>query len=437
MRLLLLTLLAGCGFLGEDPYAGVRVEDVSPWQDEGPIVVCDGTRVLAPPATAPVGFCAAADKPCAAARDCASRETCICGQCALVYCDSATPCPSGFACATDGSRCERKCTADGDCAHGEHCVDGRHVCRGDCSVDDDCQRGERCDLATSTCAGASCSDDSACKRGACAIERTPASLSEPSPLVENGGVTLWLERDGAIWRARSSDGRHFALDPPRALLMGHAPSVAHDTQYVLAYGDGAQVVLATSSDGVSFAAPAATVDDAAEPSLLAADGQWSLYFARGGELLRATGDSPSTLSAAATVLTPDALTDPTLWRDVDRIASPFAERRFDAGGHAVVRLWFAARGTESAAAFNFGAVQATPPNFSVGEAASSDGQSFVPYPFNPVFDRTTEFINHPSELDPAVIRFVGEQLLYYRRAAADGSGSQNLAVAHNPARPRN
>jgi hypothetical protein len=101
-----------------------------------------------------------------------------------------------------------------------------------------------------------------------------------------------------------------------------------------------------------------------------------------------------------------------------------------------LRLWFAAHGTESATSLQFGEAQPTPPDFSVGEAAARDGASFVPYPFNPVFDRVVNFLDHPSELDPAVIAWDSGWLLYYRRAASDGSKPENLAVARSPAMPR-
>jgi hypothetical protein len=78
----------------------------------------------------------------------------------------------------------------------------------------------------------------------------------------------------------------------------------------------------------------------------------------------------------------------------------------------------------------------SPPDFSIGLAVSLDGVSFIPDAWNPVFDRTTDFINHPSELDPAVIARADRWLLYYRRAKADGCAAETLAVAASPLVPR-
>jgi hypothetical protein len=99
-------------------------------------------------------------------------------------------------------------------------------------------------------------------------------------------------------------------------------------------------------------------------------------------------------------------------------------------------LWFAAHGTESGPSSQYGTPMPTPPDFSIGVAVSSDGLRFFPDAYNPVFDRTTDFINHPSELDPAVVELGDRWLLYYRRAKPDGSAAETLAVAQSPVLPR-
>jgi hypothetical protein len=133
------------------------------------------------------------------------------------------------------------------------------------------------------------------------------------------------------------------------------------------------------------------------------------------------------------VLTPEQLVDPTLWRNVDRIAAPFAQSLLDIGGRPFIRLWFAAHGQESGPAFNFDHFEEVPANFSIGEAASGDGAMFTPYPFNPVFDRVELFLTHLDELDPALVTVGDTQYLYYRRGADTTSG---LGVARSPAQPR-
>jgi hypothetical protein len=69
---------------------------------------------------------------------------------------------------------------------------------------------------------------------------------------------------------------------------------------------------------------------------------------------------------------------------------------------------------------------ATPPDWSVGLAVSLDGEDFTLDAYNPVFDRTTDFINHPSELDPALLRLPDRWLLYYRRARPGRQRRRNV-----------
>ena len=101
-----------------------------------------------------------------------------------------------------------------------------------------------------------------------------------------------------------------------------------------------------------------------------------------------------------------------------------------------MRLWFAAHGTGTAPSTQFGTPTPTPADYSIGLAVTSDGTTFIPDAYDPVFDRTTDFINHPGELDPAVIAVGDRWLLYYRRAQADGSAAETLAVATSPVVPR-
>ena len=447
----LLLSLAGCGFQGEPPFAGRQVPGVAPWQDIGPITLCDGDARLGPLSFGALGTCDDKAAPaCATDADCASREGCLCGRCALPVCDSAEECGPGRVCSFDDRVCNRSCASDADCAHGEQCVPGKNVCRGLCATGADCQHGESCDPQSGRCLPESCASDSECA-GSCRLERLPAALAEPSPLVESGGVTMWLERTDpmgapAIWRATSADGITFTFDPPHALLSGRAPSVLHDPErgylmlYALGAGSASSLALATSSDGVAFTPSAAPVlAGADQPSLIAAPmgGLVAYYLGADGTIGRATSTDGAAFTAAPpAVLTPAAVSDPILWRGVDELASPFAQALTDPSGQPFVRLWFSAHGTESAASQQFGKTLPTPPDFSIGEAASTGGAPFVPYPFDPVFDRVLEFLTHPSELDPAVIALGDSWLLYYRRAAADGSQSENLAVARSPVVPR-
>jgi hypothetical protein len=440
-RLIILAFICGgCGFLGEQAFSGQRVADVAPWQDIGPLTVCDGTLSLVGPMASPAGFCGAAPaKTCARDSDCKSRERCLCGACALGYCDSTADCQPGFVCTGSTHRCDRSCMKDGDCKPHESCVPGRNICSGSCSNDDDCQNGERCNPASSTCLSVYCSSDADCMGASCALQRQPESLAEPAPLAEKGGVTLWLERSGNIVRARSTDGLAFTLDSSAPPLAGRAPAVTPtDTGYLMLFAVGPDLFRAFSKDGVSWSADAApAIVAAGAPSLIRlADGSYSAYVDLGGAVGRATSPDGTSFSTPEVVLLPDALVDPTLWRGVDEIASPFVQALSDVSHQPFVRLWFAARGQESAPAYNFGQVQEVPPNFSIGEAASSDGVTFTPYPYNPVFDRVVMFLDHQSELEPAIATVGSTQLLYYRRASADTSLDEGLAVARSPQQPR-
>ena len=170
-----------------------------------------------------------------------------------------------------------------------------------------------------------------------------------------------------------------------------------------------------------------------QPSLTAAAaGGFAVYYLRAdGAIGRAASADGARSPPPRRCSPPIRLSDPILWRGVDALASPFAQALTDPAGQPFVRLWFAGHGTESAASEQFGKTLPTPPDFSIGEAASTDGARFVPYPFDPVFDRVLEFLTHPSELDPAVIALGDTWLLYYRRADADGTSRR---TSRSPAR---
>src|SRR5262249_488629 len=138
----------------------------------------------------------------------------------------------------------------------------------------------------------------------------------------------------------------------------------------------------------------------------------------GHQVARALSPDGTTFGNPEPVLVDQELADPVLWRGVDALASPFVQLAQAQDSTTSVRLWVSARGVESRDPLKFGQAQPTPPDWSIGEAASLDGAHFTPWPFNPVFDRVLDFTNHPSELDPAVLDLGNEWRLYYRRAAA-------------------
>lgn len=442
--------VAGCGFEHESPFAGRRLPDVASWQDLGPVTICDGARRIVAPSLGDAGLCTpagATPAACTADADCRSRERCVCGRCTVAVCDSADECgpPDGpFACSFADRRCDRTCTVDGDCAANERCLAGFHVCRGTCATTADCQTGETCQSATGLCVATACAADDACGGRTCALQRTGAALAEPSPLPRVDGVDLWLERTDAdgvprIWHARG-DGVQLALDAAPQ-LDGSAPSVARlpDGSYALVFARGVDLYAARSPDGLAWSAPTPALANARQPSLVARPDGTLVLFAvdPDGDVAQFTAGADLVFSTPEVALTASAVRTP-LWPDVDRLASPFAERYVDADGGPRTRLWFAAHGTESGPSTQSGTPMPTPPDFSIGVAISTDDVTFVPDKYDPVFDRTTDFINHPSELDPAVVELPESDrwLLYYRRAMPDGSGGETLAVAQSPALPR-
>ncbi len=376
----------------------------------------------------------------------------------MALCDGNDECAASQQCNFTDRRCDRHCDADGDCVAGELCAPGAHVCRGRCRGDGDCQGGETC--VSGRCEVTACGNDGDCA-STCAIQRVPGTLREPSPLVEGGRVVMWVERvagtQSAIWRAVSDDGLTFRFDPPQAVLApgaddggrAGAPSVIRAADgYLLAFANGAGLLRrATSSDGVAF-----TVD--AQP-LLAPSSDWeaggldapalapspsgglACYYGTRDRAAIGLAESADGLRFAARpspVLTPSQVTDPTLWRGVDAIASPFAEPFAAPDGTPALRLYFAARGRESGDSLQFGMAVPEAANFSVGEASSTDGRVFVPWPYDPVFDRVSDFTNHTSEMDPAVARLGETRLMYYRGGSAteDPKRAENLGVARNP-----
>lgn len=457
---LLPILSLGCGSLGEPLFPERRLADVAPWHDLGPLTICDGSVRLGAADVVPLGACVERDAvSCTRDADCASRERCSCGRCLVPLCTLGDECPGGWMCNFAERRCDRSCREDGDCAAGELCAPGEWVCRGRCASANDCQQGELC--VEGRCSLRACDEDAACHgRGVCLLERLPARLREPAPLVEDDGVTLWLEQvtnaGSAIVRARSTDGMNFHLQPalpviaPRGDDDGRAgaPTVLHleEGGYVAVYANGrGQLRRASSHDGIEFFVDeepllsptlAWQADRLDGPSLaLAPQGGWLLYFANGTRdaIGLATSPDGGSFSPLPTpVLTTSDVSHVELWRDVDALTSPFAEAARDPDGHTFLRLFFAARGVESGPTIEFGKTIEPVPNFSLGAAATLDGTSLVAWPYNPVFDRIENFVVHASELEPAVITMGDRRLLYYRGAGIDELSRERPSVAESP-----
>jgi hypothetical protein len=461
MRALVLAMVlaAGCGFYPEDDFTGKRVGDgIAPWLDLGPVQVCVGTEAMAPAANPPGGLCSdinAGDAPCANDGDCRSRESCMCGRCTVAYCAASSDCGGGRVCTFTENRCDVECADQFDCAAGEECANG--TCRGRCFTSDECQTGEVCS-SENYCITVDCDADLDCQSGErCRIQRVPRQALEPTALSEDSRIVLWIELadEGVldrrrIWRAVSSDGRTFRIDPARPVLDDgldtRAPSVVRTAAgYALYYewNDGAEIRVATSADGTTFSSPTTAIPGgtgagaARAPAAIALpDGTVAVYYqvGDGAAIGLATGAPGAALTVRPPVLTPAMVTvapsapRAPFWDPVVALRSPAALLTDGPAGPSV-RLWFSGFGRESADAYQFGEAQPIPPNHSIGYAASSldDLGRLVPWPYGPVVDRVEGFLAHREELTPGLVRLGGDDayLLYYVEAtpAMDAMGA--------------
>ena len=469
LRVGLLLVLATCGFLPEDDFTGKRVGDgIAPWTDLGPVQVCFGTESLGPPTSQPGGLCSSvnvAEAPCLDDGDCRSRESCMCGRCTVAYCTGSSDCGGGRTCTFSENRCDVPCANALDCADGEECVNA--TCRGRCLDDTECQTGEVCS-GENYCIAVDCNSDEACQGGErCRIQRVPRQVLEPSALPGEGGsrVALWVElADTAqparrrIFRAISSNGLAFRVDPVTPVIADgddtRAPSVIRTPAgYALYYewNSGAEIRVATSSDGVTFAAPTTAIVGGtgaaaahAPAAVLLPDGTVAVYYqvGDGAAIGLAVGEVGARLTTREPVLTPSQATirpssrEAPFWDDIAALRSPMALVTDGPGGPSL-RLWFSGFGRESADSFQFGQVKPIPPNHSIGYAATAPGtlDRLVPWPYGPVVDRVEAFLKHREELGPGVMRLGGvgpdgtggddAYLLYYVEAepAMDAMGA--------------
>lgn len=456
--------LAACGFAPEEPFDGVRIGDgIAPWRDLGPAPVCLGNEFLGPPGAPSGGFCFdrnQVEAPCTSDRQCASREACVCGQCVVAYCATASDCVAGRVCTFSQHRCDVPCADVTDCAAGEECSNG--TCRGRCATDDECQTGEVCS-SRNFCVTDDCAADGECATGErCHVQRVPRLVTEPFAVAEAGRVILYLEVGDAalpamrsIWRAVSTDGVRFRFEPARPVLedagAAHAPSIVKDgATWALYYesGDGAAVKVATSTDGTSFGAPRTVLTGGTGvagihgPSAVRLpDGAVAVYYQRGTAIELATGPLDGNLTMRGPVLTPAAVTvapgapRAPFWADVTALRSPHAAITAGPAGPAL-RLWFAGFGRESADSQQFGMEVAIPPNYSIGYAAGdpADPLALTPWPYGPVIDRVDAFLDHGHEVGPGVVQLVDGDgaapayLLY----AVEATSSDPMVTADGP-----
>ncbi len=439
------SVLAGCGLAPEPAGTPGPSTGNAPWRDLGAVQVCLGEQAFAPPASPPGGLCEPANVvplACAEDRECESREVCVCGRCTVAYCATASDCTAPRFCNFSQHRCDLACSP-GSCAETEQCLGG--VCRGRCVDSTDCQRGEVCEA--NVCIGDDCSDTTGCLSGErCDVQRVPQQVLEPDPVISAGRAVLYLDlappadpAQRAIWRAVSSDGIRFTVDPAQPVLGGaRAPSVVEIGGITYLYVERADgLAVAASIDGITFEAPVSVLagTDLHAPSAVPTDaGQVLVYYARGGAIGLAAGAPGEALADAGIVLTPfdaqvgDGTPGTAFWTPITELASPHAIVSGPTGAQ-TIHLWFAGFGTESAPGESFGNPEVIPPGFSVGFAAGelADPGVLAVWPTGPVVDRVDAFLTHLDELGPAAVEVErGSFRLYYIEATHDPTSTFTL-----------
>jgi hypothetical protein len=239
----------------------------------------------------------------------------------------------------------------------------------------------------------------------------------------------------AIFRAVSTDGLHFTVDPVDPIVIGRAPSVVQDGATTHLYFEdpgGSGILVASSTDGISFGLESTVLiaPDARAPTAIHVDGQVLLYFAAGGAIGLATGPIGEPLAPAGTVLAAadaqvgDGTPGTPFWTPITELASPHALLTGPEGAR-TVHLWFSAFGTESAPGQKFGMVEVIPPNYSIGFAAAdlADPGVLAVWPYGPVADRIDVFLTHLDELGPSIVEpRRGVFRLYFLDATHDATG---------------
>lgn len=445
---ILFAMVAACGFLPEDDFTGKRAGDgIAPWTDLGPVQICLGNEYLGPPDSTPGGLCfdaATQEAPCTGDDDCRSREACVCGRCTVAYCSTASDCAGDRICSFSEHRCDLTCFTGDDCPDGAECRNG--VCRGRCIDESDCQTGEVCS-SQNVCVTADCVDDDGCLGSErCHIQRTPRQVMEPSPAIDGGQIVLWLELSDplqidqtAIWRAVSTDGIHFTMSPAQPVLedgtAARAPSVVRtpDEGWLMIYEAGLATdpVLrsSTSLDGISWTAPELIGPGGAPAAVALPGGAIGFYYEIGDGI----GYEVSTVLTPGDVTVPETTATAPFWEDVVRVSSPFALLSDGTAGPSL-RLYYAAFGRESGDSVQLGEIVAIPPNYSIGYADGSvdDPAAMRAWPYGPIADRVSAFLNHREELAPAVLQLFGDDayLMYYVEAdpAMDAMGADGPFV---------
>ena len=192
-----------------------------------------------------------------------------------------------------------------------------------------------------------------------------------------------------------------------------APSVLIDGDRLdmyFALGEGSAIAHAASTDGGrTFAVDAAPVlvpesswenGWVGSPSVVLFQGETLLFYEggpRAGVGLARVSGGVATRVGSGPVLTPAAIEDPLLWRDVTQVGAPYAVVAGD-----VLRVYFTGRGVTGSDAIVADAAVPADPCDSIGLVASFDGVTFTPYPAGPVLARVDNLREYLGEREAAV-----------------------------------
>ena len=423
---LVLSALAGCGFEREPPFAGARIADVG---------AVAATSARSRSATAPrTSVAPALGAPACARRDGAaappapatatarSRERCLCGTLQrrrLRQRRRVRPADGRFVCTFADRRCDRACDADGDCAAGERCVPGRHVCRGTCT--DDRRLPARRALRHRG-------------SGLCVTDRLRRRRRLRRPRLRAAAHRRARRR--AVAARRHGRRRHALLRAHRRRRRRPPSGAPPATALTLTVDAHALARLARrrSRASATAATPWSSRARPPAPTLLR---DRARPTASPGHAPRRAGARPAPASPSLIVAvdgTPllcalDAAGNLARFTGTRRSRLRHAARRAHAGrrAHAAVARRRHARHARSPSATSTPtarracacgsprtAPRAAPRRSSArprrhrptGRSASPSPPTTPPSrptPYDPVFDRTSDFINHPGELDPAVV----------------------------------
>lgn len=464
--MLFVGLSLACGLLvPEDLTESARRDEYSGFVEGGAIQVCfDGVPLISPALAkeGPLSICMdrqGDERRCGPGAGCGSGERCICGLCSTRPCRSATECEGGEVC--QSNRCTKSCGDNRKCGEGERCEAG--ACVRPCMSHGQCAHGERCSTFDGTCVVKLCGEQVGCGGSeVCVARQVVADVREPTVVSFDEGEVAYVEVRGgpaypnacAVYRVRVQEMNRWVIEPSTPVLVPRegdggclgGPSVLRGgggVVMVASRGDGSGIVKATSRDGVNFDSDAGVMLEPAlqwergwvgAPALVAWRGKWLMLYEAG----RGAGIGIANVSESGVVrhsnepwLVPSHFEDPSVWRDVQRIGSPYGIEREG-------KLWvyLTVRGVEGLDAVSRqGQRYAADSNDSIGLAVSRDGKDTEVFLAGPVFARRTNLRAYLGEAEPSVVFSKSGSWLVF--ASSDASGEARVGLGYASTFPRN